>query len=134
MLPPLILPMVVSATIHDDDGDGIADRIVATYDSRHRRRLPGSKAGYRWPASAADLVTPTGPSPAARRSLAGRRPGGPVLTTGPGIFLSTYPGRGGKDIIQTFPIQDKIAPVLIKAEMIPGRTAEIPCGSSSASP
>lgn len=118
-LPPLDLPKVVSASIHDDDGDGRGDRIEAVYDRDISASLPVS-VKYRWPASAAAVPG---------TDLATRLQGGKslvfkgtpfsqaILTAGAGVFESAYRARGGKDSTQTVSIADSIGPVLTEAAM-----------------
>ena len=122
-LPPLEIPLVSSASIHDDNADGIPDRISAVYDRDITAALP-TRVAYQWPATAAAITVPAA-------SLAGAVEGGTTLslkgkplitsvqTSGPGTFASVYPGRG-KEETQTVSLADKIAPVLLKAEMVSG--------------
>lgn len=126
-LPPLDLPVVASASIHDDDADGIPDRIAAVYDRDIAANIP-QKVAYQWPTTAVAVTV-------ASADLAGKVETGvnlvlkgqpltaAVQTAGPGTFTSTYPGRG-QDVIQSVPLQDRIAPVLLKAEMLTGSTGD----------
>ncbi|MEO7426197.1 MAG: fibro-slime domain-containing protein, partial [Fibrobacteria bacterium] len=121
-LPPLDLPRASSAAAYDDDADGKIDRMAVTYD-RDITAAPPKQVAYAWPVGsvsvtlqASDLViagTILSAKPKASTAEA------PINTAGPGSLTSTYQARG-KDSTQTLAIQDKAAPVLIKAEMIPG--------------
>ncbi|MDB5105105.1 MAG: fibro-slime family protein [Fibrobacteres bacterium] len=122
-LPPLDLPLAVSAAAYDEDADGIADRIDAVYDRDISAPLP-KMAAYRWPAASAPVAVSGADLAAALQggktlSLKGKALTSAVLTDGTGLFASTYAGRGG-DSVQNIPIQDRIAPVLLTAEMILG--------------
>ncbi len=122
-IPPLVLPLAVSAAAYDDDADGIADRITAEYDRDVSAALP-KQIAYRWPASAAPVTVPGADLPA--KIQAGKTlvfQGAPLsaqaLTSGTGSFSSLY-ADGAKDSTQNIPINDRIAPVLITAEMVLG--------------
>jgi fibro-slime domain-containing protein len=120
-LPPLDLPLVTKATVHDDNEDGIADRIVAVYDRDITALLP-KQVAYRWPATAAPVNVPgTGlgalTAGGTTVTLSGNPIGTGILTAGTGSFLSTYQARA-RDSVQTVPLTDGIAPVLLKAEML----------------
>lgn len=123
---PLDLPLVSSASIHDADADGIADSIVVVYDRDISARLP-KQVAYQWPASAAPTATPgaalAGLVAGTTLTLSGKPLGTAVLTAGEGRFHSTYPARGS-DSNQVVPLADRIAPVLIKAEMLPGAAGD----------
>jgi fibro-slime domain-containing protein len=105
-LPPLDLPTATSATAYDDDADGKLDRITAIYD-RDISALPPKALSFRWPTTAeavgvpSDIIT------------------NQIMTSGTGVYLSTYAGRG-KDSTQSIPLQDGIAPVLLSAIMVQG--------------
>lgn len=120
-MPPLDIPKATLATIHDDDGDGIPDRLVVTYD-RNITATPPKAAAYRWPASAAAADIPdvpsrlTGPTLTHRGALTAA-----IATGGEGLFTSTYQARK-RDSVQTLPILDKMGPILLKAEMLLGQT------------
>jgi fibro-slime domain-containing protein len=124
-LPALDLPKAVSAGIYDDDGDGRGDRLQVVYDREVSGNLPVS-VSYKWPASGAQ-VPGTG--------LASRLQGGDtlifkgaplsteILTQGAGIFESTYKARA-KDSTQSLAISDRIAPVIVEADIHPGAAAD----------
>jgi len=126
-LSPLDIPQVASVRIFDADADGRADRLEAVYDRDITAALPKSVA-YRWP-QAADAVTLSG------SGLAALLTGGNtltlvknpftegLLTQGPGLFTSSYPGRG-KDTVQTLAIEDRMGPVLVKALMALGPASD----------
>jgi fibro-slime domain-containing protein len=123
VLPPLEFPLAVSAGAYDEDADGMADRIDVLYDRDIAAALP-KQVAYRWPTGAAPVTV-------ASAELGGRLQGGRtlefkgsaltsvVLTMGVGTFTSTYADRT-RDTVQTLPIQDRIAPVLLSAEMALG--------------
>lgn len=118
-MPPLDLPKVLAASIHDDDGDGIGDRIQATYD-RDIAANPPKAAAYRWPTGAAtaplgSLTDKISGTTLVHRGAFSTSP----LTAGEGSFLSTYRARK-RDSTQTVPLVDAIGPILLKAEMILG--------------
>ncbi|HLP40672.1 MAG TPA: hypothetical protein VK465_04125, partial [Fibrobacteria bacterium] len=46
-----------------------------------------------------------------------------VATAGPGVLLSTYP-YFGQDSVQSAPLTDRIAPVLLQAVMLPGTSSD----------
>jgi fibro-slime domain-containing protein len=118
---PLDLPMVKTATIHDEDANGIADRIVAVYDRDISALLPNLVA-FQWPASAAQVqiqgTSLAGMVATTTLTLPIRPLDSTVLTTGTGWFHSRYPARGGRDSTQTVPLVERIAPVLRTAEML----------------
>ncbi len=125
-IPPLDLPLVKSAQAFDDDADGIADRILAVYDRAIDTAAP-KQVTYRWPEGSAP-VTVAPPELTAR--IAGKQiefKGAPlgtaIVTWGTGSFASTYAARG-KDSVQTIPIVDGIAPVILTAEMSLGASAD----------
>ncbi len=120
-LPPLDLPRVVSAAAYDDDGDGKVDRVAAVYD-RDITALPPKQIGHAW--TVGSVAVPisevtgliTGAALTVKLKPATETP---IATSGTGVFQSTYQARG-KDSTQAIAIQDKVAPVIVKAEMIPG--------------
>jgi hypothetical protein len=121
-LPPLELPAATSAIASDDDADGMADRITAVYD-RDISAAPPKAVSFRWPA-AADPVSVPGDKLASGAVGTGFSFAGKfttqIATSGAGTYVSTYAGRG-KDSIQTIPLKDGIAPVLLAAEMVQGQ-------------
>ncbi|MEO7955114.1 MAG: fibro-slime domain-containing protein, partial [Fibrobacteria bacterium] len=123
---PLDLPVVKSATIHDEDADGIADRIVAVYDRDISALLPKHVA-YRWPSSEAPVMTPgsalAGMVVGTTLTLSGKPLGTEVRTEGEGYFHSAYQARG-RDSTQIVRLEDRIAPVLLKAEMLSGKAGD----------
>jgi fibro-slime domain-containing protein len=125
-LPPLDLPKAVSAAVYDDDGDGRADRLEAVYD-RDVSASPPAAVAWRWPASAAPAA---GADPAAhlkdgKTLVYSGTPLSPgILTSGQGVFLSTYKARAGKDSVQSLPLDDRIGPVLTEASMHLGQALD----------
>ncbi len=124
-LPALDLPKADSAAIYDDDGDGRGDRLEVTYDRDITSSLPKAVA-YHWPASAAAVAG----TDLATRLQAGKTlvfKGSPlstaILTSGQGLFESTYAARG-RDSIQAIPITDRIGPVITGASMHLGLTTD----------
>lgn len=117
-MPPLDLPKALSASIHDADGDGIADRLAVVYDRDISGALPSAVA-YRWPASAAATTIPAADLPAkvtgANLVHLGALSGAP-LTGGEGAYSSTYRARK-RDSVQVIPILDRMGPIIIKAEI-----------------
>ncbi len=126
-LPPLFVPKVLSATVHDDNADGIGDRIVATYDSSIAGRFP-DRITYQWPAAGAvgrvDSAALDGKVAGSVITLTGLALTTDRITSGQGTFTSVYKARGGRDTTQSIALQDRIAPILIKATMIPGTTQD----------
>jgi fibro-slime domain-containing protein len=122
ILPPLDLPTAASATAHDDDADGVIDRVAAVYD-RDISALPPKAVTFRWPATADPVGVPND-------KLASGAVGGTftytgkisaqIVTSGTGVYTSAYAGRG-KDSVQTLPLKDGIAPVLLSSEMAQGQ-------------
>ncbi len=113
-MPALDIPKATLATIHDDDADGIPDRLVVTYD-HDLSGNPPKAASYRWPSSGAAVdiqgisgkvtgstLTVTGPLIATR------------MTGGEGVYSSTYQARK-RDSVQTTPILDRMGPVILEA-------------------
>ncbi len=128
-LPPIILPKVVAAGVYDDNADGIADRISVTFDSSIAADLP-KQVSYQWPGAASPVVV-------TQANLAADLDSGAsgntltfkgvftaaVQTSGAGTFKFTYPARG-KDSTQSVPIQDRMAPIVLSAELLPGNTMD----------
>ncbi len=125
-LPALAVPAVLAAAVYDDNGDGIADRITATYDSSLTASLP-KRISYQWPddgvavtLAQAELGADLDPASAGKTlALSGLKLTAVPRTSGSGTFRSTYPGRG-QDTVQAVPIQDRIAPIVTRAEMRSG--------------
>ena len=125
-MPPLDLPKAVSASLFDDDADGIADRFVAVYD-RDITGIPPKQIGMRWPSSAVAIESAQSDLPnkiegGKNLVLTGRYSQTP-LTGGEGIYSSTYPARG-KDSVQSLPILDRVGPIILKAEISLGKTTD----------
>ncbi len=125
-LPPLDLPRVTAASVYDDDADGVADRLVAIYDRAITSMLP-KQIAYRWPASAQDIIVPASDlagrlKDATTLVFQGALSQGP-LTIGTGMFSSTYAARS-RDSIQSISILDRIAPILLGAEMLGGNSSD----------
>jgi fibro-slime domain-containing protein len=124
-MPPLDLPKAVSAGIYDDDGDGIGDRIEATYD-RDISGAPPKQVAYKWPTSGTAVVVPGAEAAKAVSGkgliLKGRFSSG-VQTAGSGTFTSTYPARK-VDSSQTVPLEDHIGPIIKSAEIFLGKSAD----------
>lgn len=121
-LPPLDVPTAVSAVVLDADADGMADRIEAVYD-RDISALPPKSVSFRWPATADPVSVPADKlaSGVAGTNFAyAGKFATQVGTSGSGTYVSAYAGRG-KDTIQTIPLKDGIAPVLLSAEMVQGQ-------------
>ncbi|MDQ3000415.1 MAG: fibro-slime domain-containing protein [Fibrobacterota bacterium] len=124
-MPPLDLPKAISAAIHDDDADGIGDRIAAVYDRDITASGP-KQIGYQWLSTAA-AVTVTGADPA--RLIEGTqltyrgKLSTDVLTGGEGVFHSTYPARG-KDSTQVMRLVDRMGPIIKTAVMVLGKTED----------
>lgn len=127
LLPNLNIPQARSAFIYDDDADGIGDRIVAAYDRPIAAALP-REIRHAWPASSPQVSVP-GSSLAALLEgdsalvLKGTPFSSAILTSGTGVFVSVYPARK-KDTLQEIPILDRIAPVLLRAELTPGEAGD----------
>jgi len=121
-LPPLDLPTATSAVAFDDDADGMADRITASYD-RDISAMPPKAVSFRWPAMADPVAVPADLVAAGSIGAIFTYTGSistHIVTSGTGAYASTYAGRG-KDSIQTLPLLDGIAPVLLSAEMAQGQ-------------
>jgi hypothetical protein len=116
------LPLAVLAEAFDEDADGIADRIKIKYD-RDIALLPPARAAWQWPSGA--LLNPVPLAKLTAGILPGGEvdlkiaPGKTVATAGTGAYVSTY-AYLGKDSTQSIAIQDRIAPVLLSAEMANG--------------
>lgn len=125
-LPPLDLPRVVSASLYDDDADGIADRMVAVYD-RVITGSPPKQVGIKWPAGSGAVGVPQSEIPGhieggTNLVLKGKYSATP-LTGGTGSFQSIYQARK-RDSTQEVPLMDKMGPILIKAELSLGKTED----------
>jgi fibro-slime domain-containing protein len=125
-MPPLVLPKVISATMFDDDGDGIADRMVAVYDRDITGSLP-KQVGIKWPSTAGSVGVAQSEIPSKVEAgknlvLKGKYSTVP-LTIGPGTFISIYQARK-LDSTQETPIVDGIGPILTKAELALGKTED----------
>jgi fibro-slime domain-containing protein len=121
MLPPLDLPTAISATALDEDADGMVDKIAAVYDRDISASSPKA-VSFRWPAAADPVTVPSDNLEAGAVGTAFTYAGKlseRIVTSGTGVYVSAYPGRGG-DSVQTLPLQDGIAPVLLSAVMVQG--------------
>ena len=124
-LPPLDLPTAVSAMALDDDADGRLDRIAAVYD-RDISTSPPKAVSFRWPATSDPVAVPDDRLAAGAAGTAftyAGRLSENILTSGTGVYVSAYPGRG-RDSVQTLPLLDGIAPVLLSAVMVYGRESD----------
>lgn len=120
LVPKLDLPLVKNVYLYDTDADGIGDKLVAQYDRPIPSALP-KEIRYAWPANATTVSVPG-------LGLAERLDGDSNLviqgipfsktiqTEGLGAFTSIYANRK-VDSLQIVPIQEKIPPVLTKAEL-----------------
>lgn len=127
-MPPLDIPKALFASLHDEDADGLPDRLVATYDRNISASLPKAVA-FRWPSAAAPTAIAAAdlPGKVTGATLEHRGPNitgaaGPA-TGGEGVFLSTYQARK-RDSVQQIPIMDKMGPILLKAEMALGQATD----------
>ncbi len=125
ILPELVIPKLISAAIFDDDADGVGDRLVARFD-KDPQALPPKSVEVKWPSSASPQVLSAKDFPGV--------PGGDSLrialpwlsgtaTSGSGTFTAAYAARD-RDSLQSVPIQDRMAPVLVHAEMIQGHVGQ----------
>jgi fibro-slime domain-containing protein len=122
ILPPLDLPTATSATAYDDDADGVIDRVAAVYD-RDISALPPKAVSFRWPATADPVEVPNdklAPGAVGATFTYAGKVATKIATSGTGIYVSAYAGRG-KDSVQTLPLKDGIAPVLLSSVMVQGR-------------
>jgi hypothetical protein len=120
LLPPVVLPKVLQAGVYDDNGDGIGDRIAATYDSNLTLKTP-SRVSYTWPtggpavntagAALAPLLDPTGTILTFGSLNLSTTP----QTSGAGTLTTTFSVRG-KDTSVTADLVDRMSPIIIKAE------------------
>ncbi len=125
-MPPLDLPKALSAGIYDDDGDGVGDRISVAYDRDISASAPRQIA-YKWPASGASVAGPAGADVAklvdTKNLVYKGKFSADVLTSGDGVFQSTYTARG-RDSTQNLAMADRIGPIIKSAEMALGQTQD----------
>ena len=125
-MPPLDLPKVVSASIFDDDGDGIADRVVAVYD-RDITAIPPKQIGVKWPSTAGAVGMPQSEIPAnivgGKNLVFKSKFSITPMTAGSGSFTSIYQARK-VDSTQTIALADHMGPIILKAVITLGKTED----------
>jgi fibro-slime domain-containing protein len=120
-MPPVDLPKLLSAGIYDDNGDGIGDRIEATFDRDISAAKP-KQVGYKWPSSAAAAVG-ADPTVAGKVLTLKGAFSATILTAGSGAFTATYPMRK-TDSLQSVSLDDHIGPIIKSAEIFLGKTED----------